>query len=131
MLYMANDIPTAGSISHGTLRLEDLVVTFLDFLTMHAPGEARQIQGNALPYLLEGMDRDAALAEVLADCCAALEAIAPEGHFFGAHPGDGADFGFWPLDDPEGEEEASGGPYSGPGGLLDEMRQAERILGTW
>lgn len=28
-----------------------------------------------------------------------LSAIAPDGHYFGAHPGDGADFGFWSVDE--------------------------------
>jgi hypothetical protein len=37
--------------------------------------------------------------ELLTQLFDALNACAPEGHYFGAHSGDGSDFGFWPVDD--------------------------------
>lgn len=95
-------IAEAGTVSHGTLRRFDLVHSFsrkLDRL-------------NDLRYRLSVMkptsvawfcDDDAYwdsddcewFIEELFDL---LSEHAPEGHYFGAHEGDGADFGFWPCD---------------------------------
>lgn len=92
-----------GSISHGTLRSQDLIPTFLDTL--------RQINPN-LPIFGrfptepsdEWYDTDEA-AEILSDLFDALNDAAPDNCYFGAHEGDGADFGFWPIDtDEDGEE---------------------------
>lgn len=41
------------------------------------------------------------MAEDLTDI---MEQYAPEGHYFGAHEGDGSDFGYWPNDDCEDYE---------------------------
>ena len=39
--------------------------------------------------------------DILDDLFDVMNGYAPEGYYFGAHPGDGSDFGFWPI---EGEE---------------------------
>lgn len=64
-----------GSISTGTLRTEDLLQAFT----------AKLIElGN--PPDIDDVD-------AMQD---ALQALCPPFVYFGAHPGDGADFGFWP-----------------------------------
>ena len=38
------------------------------------------------------------VSEVLDELYQALNDEAPDGHYFGAHEGDGAEFGFWPTE---------------------------------
>lgn len=95
-----------GTISHGTLLERHLIPTFLSILREHDPENAERLiedYGQAfidrcvdgLDYSLVGeMERQSYLLD---DLFEALEAIAPDGHYFGAHPGDGSDFGFWPA----------------------------------
>lgn len=35
---------------------------------------------------------------LLQDLCDVLDSYAPTGRYFGTHPGDGSDFGFWQFD---------------------------------
>jgi|ETNvirnome_2_300_1030623.scaffolds.fasta_scaffold01868_13 hypothetical protein len=96
---------TVGSISTGTLRTQDLVPVFLQELGRREHPQAAVLAESALG----GEDDDpwwvgddcAALMEELVD---ALNETAPDGHFFGAHEGDGADFGFWPISDDSADE---------------------------
>lgn len=39
------------------------------------------------------------IPELIATLMDELSAFAPVDHYFGAHPGDGSDFGYWPVDD--------------------------------
>ena len=96
-----------GSLSWGTMRNQDLIPVFLD--------ELRDLGGNEIAHnlltacdikkgtLLSAMDDDGHafwgsesnhyLMEYLFD---ALNEYAPEYCYFGAHDGDGSDYGFWP-----------------------------------
>jgi len=85
------------SVSHGTLRDEDLIPAFEGILDIAGVEYDRPV---AVDKLLEGQpltDHEAEevscyLNETLFDL---LNDITPEGTCFGAHPGDGSDFGFW------------------------------------
>lgn len=97
-----------GSISTGTLRTEDLIDTFTFEL------EAL-VQNNADAWCSDAgrIERDGYLSLVwdarecnpddaddyVGDLFEALNEFAPDGHSFGAHEGDGSDFGFWAYDE--------------------------------
>ena len=82
-----------GTVSTGTLRTEDLLPKFAD--TLEQLGEQNErneiIVMNARGTLHGYNDRGmlSELEDKLGDLC-------PPFVYFGAHPGDPADFGFWP-----------------------------------
>ena len=96
------------SISHGTLRTQDLLPAFLDAVEEHAPSHYEALMVQPFPVIPahvqdEGDDStwwDSEEAgwklEELSDI---LNDHAPEGCYFGSHPGDGADFGFWEVEE--------------------------------
>ena len=87
------------SIIHGTLRPQDLVPAFADALRVLSPERLK----NIVTLLPERDDHPwwetEECAEVLNDLFDLLNEYAPEGYYFGAHPGDGSDFGFWEFDE--------------------------------
>jgi hypothetical protein len=99
-----------GTVSHGTLNLYDLANAFLEALETVAPAAYQQLAFPAgiTPDYLRAIDEgrsadywateDAGwfVNECLFD---ALNDAAPEGYCFGAHEGDGADFGFWETEE--------------------------------
>lgn len=98
-----------GSVSHGTLRTEDLIPRFLDVLKELDP-DRHEAESYAYGHdvacgLASVEENDANMLESLFDV---LNEYAPVGHYFGAHPGDGSDFGFWPCDDAYGSDELGG-----------------------
>jgi hypothetical protein len=91
-------VTNIGSVSSGTMRPEDLIPTLLSELKRQKPLArchrklVREINGRmiAADYLeLEDADWD---LEALFD---ALNEYAPAYFYFGAHPGDGSDYGWW------------------------------------
>lgn len=97
-----------GSISHGTLRTCDLLPAFLDAVEQFAPAhyEALMVQPfSFIPSYVQDAGEDSEwwnsdeAAEKLEQLTEILQENAPEGTYFGAHEGDGSDFGFWPLND--------------------------------
>ena len=89
---------TLGSVSSGTLRAEDLLPVFAaimrQFLTVNGHASlyverAETIVRNEF-YDMELAD------ELVGKLMDGIQGYCPPFVFFGAHPGDGADFGFWP-----------------------------------
>lgn len=102
-----------ASVSWGTLKTEDLIPAFVSVLEEADPEEAarfnreferwqkrleRAKEGKGKHSVEECVDQ---LEWILDELYTALGDVAPEGCAFQAHPGDGADFGFWMLDGDE------------------------------
>lgn len=102
------------SVSAGTLRSEFLILSFAMFLQAHNKVGYNDVVG-LYPELLKvdsiedatelvdnTLDADE-VSELIGELIDGINQVSPSGCYFGAHPGDGADFGFWPveLDDVE------------------------------
>lgn len=94
---------TLGTISEGTLRIEDLMSAFLDTLNSLIDPEPAyaytDLRDEAAAWLDTDEDkRDAEYgADIVNDLIDALNEYAPAFCYFGARKGGGADFGFWPT----------------------------------
>lgn len=90
-----------GSIISGTHRTQDLIPAFISVLREVDEAAYAQllVNGGVPAHADEDDDADWWHSEqasfLLEDLFDTLDENAPEGHYFGAHPGDGADFGFW------------------------------------
>lgn len=95
---------TVGSISHGTLRTEDLLDAFAseleDCITRNPELELAErerltrLVWDAREFDEETADYDG--TELVIELKDALQEFAPPYCYFGASEGDGSDFGFWP-----------------------------------
>lgn len=104
---------TPGTVLHGTLRTSDLLESFANELEHQVRRNAEAWRGEAggaererlTNLVTEAREFDPdnydphAVEPLAGDIIAALtdelQMFAPDGHYFGAHPGDGADFGYW------------------------------------
>ncbi len=89
-----------GSISHGTLRTEDLLSAFVrELKRSRLPLAQRAAVNEANQWLAMAEDKrdDNIGDELVIELIDVLDSYAPECCYFGAHEGDGADFGFWPC----------------------------------
>ena len=88
-----------GSISSGTMRTEDLIPAFaaeLDWCTSGGRADRTTEESKLLADAdgVEDYDSENA-SEILSELFDALNEHAPAYAYFGAHEGDGADYGFW------------------------------------
>jgi len=97
-----------GPVSSATLRPQDLLEAFASCLKDLAAtdeysdyadliAEAQHLTNCSLCLDSEYNADD--VSEVINELVVALNNYADEGYYFGGHPGDGAEFGFYPIDE--------------------------------
>ena len=89
-----------GTIIQGTMRLQDLIPAYYDFLYAQdkLPFGVYDWEEEEFPdddSWWESMDA----WYVFEDLLMAMQDAAPDGYCFGAHPGDGSDFGYWECEE--------------------------------
>lgn len=92
-----------GTVIHGTMRTQDLIPAFLDVAQKIAPVEYAQMVSAIPAYAFEDDDAEWWTSDeahyMLEELFDLLDRCAPEGCYFGAHEGDGSDYGFWEVPD--------------------------------
>ena len=99
------------TVIHGTHRMQDLIPAFLNTLSVVWPEAYEGYMTAPIPaYVMDEGDsstwwdsEDAGY--LLESLLEQLGVAAPERCYFGTHPGDGSDFGFWEYEDMYGTEE--------------------------
>ena len=89
-----------GSVSHGTLRSQDLLSVFL--VTLRELGDTKtvdRINAEIPPKAFKDKNDEwwstGEAEEIINGLFDALDNFAPPFFYFGTHEGDGSDFGFW------------------------------------
>ena len=86
-----------GTVSHGTMRTEDLIPTFAEELkSLDEDREYADLVIQAEAVTDYDCEASFYLLEELFDI---LGNFAPPYFYFGEHPGDGSDYGFWIIED--------------------------------
>ena len=105
---MKRKIASFGSVSSGTMRPEDLIPEFAWTLKHLAPIRREHHKLVREAEALEDYESEDA-GYILEDLFDALNEYAPAYGYFGAHPGDGSDYGFWLSESFDQDVEDSGG----------------------
>lgn len=124
-MLLSTEIDSLGACSYGTLRSVDLLPRLanylsiaLDTIEVRFENEGQTLrdfeEGMVLEYrglvaeavefhelnaddygsaYVDSVEMDA--QEIIVSLFDALDQLSPENQYFGSHPGDGADFGFW------------------------------------
>ena len=100
-----------GSVSSGTMRTEDLLTAFTDTLDHLLSIQPRRFPRKKYRALIRDANKALALedsdtaaddaSDIVSELFDALNEFAPVYGYFGAHCGDGADYGYWLVDDLE------------------------------
>ena len=99
-----------GTVSEATLRAQDLIPKFLAVLKECDRGAFHRLSAD-LPFhdyhrydeSIWWESEDCSF--LMSDLFAALDEVAPDGYWFGAHPDDGACYGFWKNDEERSGDE--------------------------
>lgn len=96
-----------NSVSHGTMRYQDLIPAFMDVL--RDTPEYVQLMDQPPSYAQENKSSEWWESEdavwLFTGLLETLEQYAPEGYTFGTHPGDGSDYGYWKVDSSEDDSD--------------------------
>ena len=92
-----------GTVIHGTHRTQDLIPAYLDVLKECDVNEYNKYIDEIPEYAFDDLDCEFWNSEtaqyILEELFDLLNQHAPENCYFGAHVGDGSDFGFWEFTD--------------------------------
>lgn len=97
------------SIIHGTMRTQDILPELLDAVRDYAPHHYaayrvtpfRPIPAWAWEYGDSEWWNSEAAMDLMNELSDILNEVAPEGCYFGSHPGNSSDLGFWPDEEEE------------------------------
>ena len=90
-------IVNLGTVSHGTMRNEDLMSTFeQEIKRLTIPESFQKIRNERKLWKKSGKFWKSDYVNFLFD---KLDELAPEDCYFGATEGDGSDYGFWKIAD--------------------------------
>ena len=124
-ILQSSEVDSLGACSYGTLRSVDLLPRLANYLSIALDtvevrfenagqalkdfeqgfvSEYRHIVADAVEFhelnadeygsaYPDSVEMDA--QEIVASLFDALDQLSPDGQYFGSHPGDGADFGYW------------------------------------
>jgi len=124
-ILQSNEIDSLGACSYGTLRSVDLLPRLANYLSIALDtiqvrfenegqtlldfqqaivSEYRILVADAVEFhelnaddygsaYVDSVELDA--QEIIVSLFDALDQLSPENQYFGSHPGDGADFGYW------------------------------------
>jgi len=91
-----NNNISIGTVISGTLRNEDLLKAF-SFELERVADYYPQLVDRANQLLEDGFGDGEPISDLVVELIDALNEHAPPHVYFGAHEGDGADFGWWPI----------------------------------